>query len=146
MQQPEKDAPDATSDPIALVREFASRSGYQVEETADKLKVLVPVGNLRKQIVWCGVYQPQSTGGQVVRFWSVCGPATEKNAVALLRFNAQLAIGAFAYDKLDGQEVIILQTTVPAATMTVFDVARILPALAWQADRVEEQLSGEDIY
>jgi len=146
VQQPEKDAPDATSDPIALVREFASRSGYQVEETADKLKVLVPVGNLRKQIVWCGVYQPQSTGGQVVRFWSVCGPATEKNAVALLRFNAQLAIGAFAYDKLDGQEVIILQTTVPAATMTVFDVARILPALAWQADRVEEQLSGEDIY
>jgi Ni,Fe-hydrogenase III component G len=125
---------------------MASQSGYQVEETTNALKLTIPLGNLRKQVVWCRHEQSQDGGQRLVRFWSVCGPASEKNAATLLRHNAQLALGAFAFQKLGDQEFIVIQTSVPADSLTLVDVARIIPALAWQADRFEEKLSGEDVF
>jgi len=133
-------------DALQLVRTVVSQSGYAVEEVGNALKVTVPVGDLRKQVVWCGREQSQDGKQRVVRFWSVCGPASEKNAAVLLRHNAQLAFGAFAFQKVDNQEFIVIQTSVLEETLTVVDVARIIPALAWQADRFEEKLTGEDVF
>ena len=143
---PPPEPSSTASDPLQLVRTIASQSGYQVEGTTNTLKLTVPLGNLRKQVVWCTHEQPQDEGQRIVRFWSVCGPASEKNAAMLLRHNAQLAFGAFAFQKLGNQEFIVIQTSVPAESLTLVDVARIIPALAWQADRFEEKLSGEDVF
>lgn len=143
---PSASAATTPAEILGMISEFATKSGYSVEEVDGKLKIAVPVGDLRRQIVWCSLAQAKATEEYVVRFWSVCGPASEKNAATLLRMNSRLAIGAFAFEKVDGQELIILHTSMPAPTLTLYDVARILPALAWQADRVEEKLSQEDVY
>lgn len=145
-REPSGMATSAPEDVLRIISDFAAKSGYLVEEIEGRLKVTVPVGDLRKQIVWCSVAQTKRSEEHVVRFWSVCGPASEKNAATLLRMNSRLALGAFAFEKMDTQELIILHTSLPVATFTVYDVARILPALAWQADRVEEKLSQEDVY
>lgn len=134
------------ADTMQMVQDVATRAGYKVEQVGGRLKILVPVGDLRKQVIWCEVASPEQGGGGVMRLWSVCGPASEKNAAMLLRENAKLSIGAFAFQKIQGQEFIVIQNSMPVEQMSPLDVARILPALAWQADRVEERLSRQDVF
>ncbi|MGQ9563909.1 MAG: SPFH domain-containing protein [Thermogutta sp.] len=139
-------ASPAAIDPLKLVRTVANQSGYQVEERPNLLKLTVPLGGLRKQVVWCRHEETEGGGQKMVRFWSVCGPASEQNAAMLLRHNAQLAFGTLAFQKMENQEFIVLQALLPADSLTLVDVARIIPSLAWQADRFEENLSGEDVF
>ena len=47
----------------------------------------------------------------IVSFRSTCGPATEQNAQALLRYNTKLVQGAFAFDKIGDREMVVLQAT-----------------------------------
>lgn len=137
---------EGASDPLQLVKTVARQSGYVLEEFGNTLKITVPVGNLRKQVVWCSYEQSREGGQNIVRFWSVCGPASEQNAAMLLRHNAQLTFGAFAFHKVNNQELIVIQMSLPANSLTIVDVARFIPALAWQADRFEESLSDQDIF
>ncbi len=138
--------PGVMIDPLQLIKTVARQSGYALEEFGNTIKITVPVGNLRKQVVWCSCEQSRDGGQDIVRFWSVCGPASEQNAATLLRHNAQLTFGAFAFQKVNNQELIVIQTSFPANSLTVVDVARIIPALAWQADRFEESLSDQDTF
>jgi membrane protease subunit (stomatin/prohibitin family) len=130
-------------DPKALVRSVATAAGYAMTESGDRMQVTIPVGPLRKQRV-----EVEFPGGgqaeQVVRFWSVCGPATEQNSMALLRFNAGLAHGAFAVSKVGEQEMIVLQANQALAGLNALEVGRALAAIAWQADQAEERLTAAD--
>lgn len=130
-------------DPKALVRSVATAAGYTISESGDRMQVVVPVGPLRKQRVDVE-FPAGAQAEQVVRFWSVCGPATEQNSMALLRFNASLAHGAFAVSKLGDQEMIVLQTNQALTGLNALEVGRVLAAIAWQADQAEERLTGAD--
>lgn len=134
----------AEVDPRAVVRASVTSAGYTLNESGDAMQITVPLGQLRKQMVNVDFVTEADNTGKVVRFWSVCGPATEKNAIPLLRYNARLVYGAFGFRKIQGQDMVVLQATLPAETLVAVDVARVVPAIAWQADRVEEKLTGGD--
>ncbi|HID74483.1 MAG TPA: SPFH domain-containing protein [Planctomycetaceae bacterium] len=138
------DLAPVTTDPKAMVRSVATSAGYELEESAEALRITIPVGSLRKQRVTVEFGQSDEAGHQLVTYWSVCGPAAPDNAVALLRYNAKLAHGAFALRRLDGGEVIVIQANQLAETLDPLEVSRVLSAIAWQADRVEERLVGAD--
>ena len=106
----------------------------------------MPVGPLRKQKVHVEFAKPDSPAPGSVLFWSVCGPSTEKNATALLRYNAQTVQGAFAIRELGGREMVVLQACRPLESLSAAEVNRTLSAIAWQADQVEQKLGGEDNY
>jgi hypothetical protein len=127
-----------------MVRSVAASAGYHVEESAGALRITVPVGTLRKQVVSVAFDQRDDQGHAVVSCWSVCGPAAEKNATALLRYNAGMLHGAFALRKVQGAEKVVLQSNHLAQTLDPLEVSRTLSALAWQADKVEEKLTGGD--
>jgi hypothetical protein len=80
----------------------------------------------------------------MVAYWSVCGPASEQNASTLLRYNTETVYGAFAIKKIDGQDKVILQANQLADTLTPVEVSKVLSAIAWQADQVEQKLVGSD--
>lgn len=137
----------AAADPRDLVRRVAEAAGYQVRETDQRLDIVVPVGALRKQVVRVACDRRDDQGHPLVTFCSLCGPASERNAMKLLRYNVQMPYGAFAVLREGPGEQIAICATLLAEGLAAFEVARLLPAIAWQADRVEEKLlSGGDVH
>ena len=133
-----------TTDPKAMVRNVAEAAGYKVAEAGEAVQITVPVGPLRKQVVTVEFTRSDREGHTMVSYWSVCGPVTEKNAMTLLRYNNQMLHGAFAVRKVDGTERVVLQANQMAETIDPLEISRVLAAVAWQADQVEQQLVGGD--
>jgi hypothetical protein len=68
----------------------------------------------------------------------------EKNAADLLRYNAGVLHGAFAVKKVGAADMVVLQTSQLADTITPLEISRVLSAIAWQADQLEQKLVGGD--
>jgi hypothetical protein len=79
-----------------------------------------------------------------VEYWSICGPFNEKHAKSLLTYNTKMLHGAFALRDVGGQPTVVLQANQMAETLDPLEVSRALSAIAWQADKVEQKLVGED--
>jgi hypothetical protein len=134
------------TDPKALVRNVAQSAGYTVAETGDVWQITVPIGGLRRQVVTVDFGRKDPEGHAIVAYSSACGPATEQNSMALLRYNTSLVHGAFAVASVGGQEMIVLQANQLAESLDPLAVSRVLTAVAWQADKAEEKLVGKDQY
>lgn len=135
-----------TADPKAMVRSVAQAGGYAVAESGDQWEITIGLGTTRKQKVHVDFDQSDREGQAMVCFWSVCGPAAENNALTLLRYNTSMLHGAFAVKTLDGREAVVLQANQLAETLDPLEVSRVLSAIAWQADAVEQKLLGSDEY
>ncbi len=140
------DLAPVTTDPETMVRNVAEAAGYTVEKQDDQLRLTVPVGELRKQVLFVDFDRTDTNGNRMVHYWSICGPFHAKNAMSLLRYNTRLLHGAFAIREVAGTEMVVLQTNHMADTIDPLTVTRTLSALAWQADRVEQQLTDGDAY
>ncbi len=134
----------AVADPKAVVRTVATAAGYKIEESGDSMQITIPVGPLRKQRVTVDFGQKDAEGNAIVNYWSVCGPFLEKNAAALLQYNTSTIHGAFAVKDIAGKQMVVLQTNQPADTISALEVSKVLAAIAWQADQVEQKLLGTD--
>ena len=132
------------ADPKALVRTVAQSSGYGIVESGDTWQITVPVGSLRKQMVRVTFAPAGGAGPAMIRYSSTCGAATPEQAMSLLRQNTQLAHGAFAIVNEGAGDMIVLTTNQLADTADPLGVMRVLTAVAWQADKAEEQLGGAD--
>jgi hypothetical protein len=139
-------APAAQSvpDPRSLVRHVAQAAGYNVSEAGDILTIVVPIGALRKQTVQVEFGQKNRDGDAVISFRSNCGPARPEIAMKLLQYNLKLIHGAFAVQSQAGGDMVVLQANQIAETADPLEVSRLLSAIAWQADKVEEQMLGTD--
>ena len=115
-----------------------------MEAEGDELRVTVPINELRKQIVTIVFGRRDGNGGEMVTYHSTCGPASERNAMALLRYNTKLLHGAFAVQDVDGRPMVVVQCNQLADTLDAMEVSRALTAIAWQADKVEQKLMGDE--
>jgi hypothetical protein len=131
-------------DPKQLVRNVAQAAGWQVHETGDVWQVSLPVGPLRKQTVTVNFAARDTEGQALISYQSTCGPASDRNAMALLRYNAQLAHGAFAVQATGAGEMVVVVANQLVGTADAASVTRTLTAIAWQADKAEEKLGGGD--
>jgi hypothetical protein len=127
-----------------LVRTVAQAAGWQVAESDETWQVTIPIGALRKQVVNVRFGGKDRDGHPIIAYSSTCGPADPKNAMTLLRYNTKMIHGAFAVEKTAGGEMIVVQANQLADTADPLEVTRVVTALAWQADKVEEKLVGGD--
>jgi membrane protease subunit (stomatin/prohibitin family) len=132
------------ADPKQLVRSVAQSSGWQVTESGDQWQIIVPVGPLRKQKVSVQFDAKDAEGNAMMAVSSVCGPATSQNAMELLKFNTQMVHGAFAVESSPAGDVIVVRANQLIASAEPLAVTKAISAIAWQADKVEEKLSGGD--
>ena len=140
------DLAPVTTDPRSMVRGVAEAAGYKIAGSGDTIQITVPIGSLRKQLVAVEFGRTDKSGHSMVSCWSICGPASEKNAMSLLRYNTQILHGAFAAKNAGGAEVVVIQANQLAETLDPLEVSRVLSAVAWQADQVEQKLLGGDEY
>ncbi len=134
----------AKTDPKDLVRRVAQSNNWKVEDSNDAWSLTVSIGPLRKQVVRVRFDRQDSEGNPVINYSSACGQATEENAMAFLRYNAQLIHGAFAIETTPTGDMIVMEANQLADTADPLEVTRTVSAIAWQADQVESKLSGED--
>jgi membrane protease subunit (stomatin/prohibitin family) len=128
-----------------LVRSVVQSAGWKLEESGDQWTVVVPIGSLRKQTITIAFGGKDPEGHEVVRYRSICGPASPENAMALLKYNNQMVHGAFAVESTSAGDMMVVQASELARTLNALDVSRVITAIAWQADKVEEKLlSGGD--
>jgi membrane protease subunit (stomatin/prohibitin family) len=132
----------AQIDVRAIVRSVAQSSQWALNETGDTWTVTIPIGSLRKQNVTIVFGTKDNEGHEVLRYSSTCGPCTPQNAMALLKYNNQMVHGAFAVQSTSSGDIVVVQASQLAGTVTALDVTRIVTAIAWQADKVEEKLLG----
>ena len=131
-------------DPQALVQQVAEASSWEISKQENTWTLTVPTGSLRKQQVQVTFGEKDAEGQDIVRYSSNCGPATPENSMQLLQFNANMVHGAFAVRGTDSGEVVVIQANELVDTMDLLEVTRMISAIAWQADKVEEQLTGGD--
>jgi membrane protease subunit (stomatin/prohibitin family) len=134
----------AKTDGPELVRKVASSNSWQVEENAQGLRLVVPIGTTRKQVVQVRFDQQDDAGHSVIHFLTPCGPATEENALMFLRYNRQMLHGAFAIESTPSGEMVVLEANQLADTADPLEITRIVAAIAWQADQVEQRLLTND--
>ena len=140
------DLAPVTLAPKDLVRSVAGAAGWQVQETGDAWQIVVPVGPLRKQTVSVQFGGKDDEGHELVSISSICGPASDRNAMALLRYNTKMVHGAFAVLPTPAGEMIVVQANQLADTADPLAITRVMTAVAWQADKAEEKLGGGDRY
>ncbi|MGY8769414.1 MAG: SPFH domain-containing protein [Pirellulales bacterium] len=131
-------------DPKQMVSQIAAANSWVCAESGESVVVTVPIGSLRKQTVTITFGHKDEEGHDVISYHSYCGPASEKNAMTLLRYNTKMIHGAFAVEKTDSGEMLTVQANQLTDTADVLEVTRVITAIAWQADKVEEKLLGRD--
>jgi len=133
-----------TTDPKSLVRQVAQSSDYRLTESGERMSIVVPVGATRRQTVVAEFGQKDEEGNTMIHFWSTCGPARPEIALKLLKYNTKMLHGAFAIQSVGGSDMVVIQANEMADTADPLEISRLLAAIAWQADKVEQQLSGGD--
>ncbi|HOM16822.1 MAG TPA: SPFH domain-containing protein [Thermoguttaceae bacterium] len=133
-------------DPKVLVQAVAQAAGYQLDTSGPTWQVTVPVGPLRKQLLHVEFPSAQAGTASALAVWTLCGPARPDSALELLQYNAQLMYGALAVREIQGAPTVVLQAMLPLAGLDPVALTRTLSAVAWQADQLEEKLTGQDAY
>jgi membrane protease subunit (stomatin/prohibitin family) len=131
-------------DPRQVVRTVAQNASWQVAETGDDWAITVQVGPTRKQVVHVKFGAQDAEKHNLISYRSICGPYTEANAPLLLRFNTQMVAGAFAVENMGSGDMVVVLGNQLADSANVPETLRIITAIAWQADKVEEKLLGTD--
>lgn len=131
------------TDPKEIVRTVVQSAGHVLEEKDDEWLITVALGPLRKQVIHVKFGERDEANNEFVSFTSVCGPYSEQNAAQLLRYNSKLVHGAFAVSQIGGRDMIALQANILATALSGMDVTKVVHAIAWQADKVEQALLGE---
>lgn len=133
-------------DPRAMVRMVAESSGWQLQENGDVWHVVVPIGTLRKQTVRVNFAAKDAEGNTVIAYSSICGPVSPEKAMLLLKFNQQLVHGAFAVQSRPSGDMVVMQANQLIETVDPLAMNRVISAIAWQADKAEESLTGGDTH
>lgn len=125
------------------LRQVAAKSGYEVQEIGEDFTLTVMVGALRRQQVHVGFSQRDDSGYPITQIWSGCGIVSPSNAMALLRSNKTLLYGAFAIQtRPDGSDLLVIQANLLTETLEPMELSRCISAIAFQADQIEDQISG----
>ncbi|RMF43557.1 MAG: SPFH domain-containing protein [Planctomycetota bacterium] len=135
---------DAPGGVQATLRQLATANGWKIQPHDSTWQITVPIGTLRKQHVWVDFSKQDEAGHPLVAIWSSCGAADPRQALTLLRYNAQLIHGAFAVVRDGDADRLVLRANLLADTADPLELLRTVTAIAWQADRYEEQVLGTD--
>lgn len=132
------------ADAKSALKQLAETSGWKLEENGNDWKLTVQTGSLRKQIVHADFDAKDDAGNPLIAFWTSCGGMDPRNALMLLRYNAQLIHGAFAVRNDGESESLVIRANLLADTADLLELSQTVTAIAWQADQFEQQLLGTD--
>lgn len=135
--------PTSAEDLLKQLQQMAKQLGWTLDETdQNTFSAIVPLSSSRRQKVYVELDRKDNDGNRVVGIWSTCGTINPSAALTVLRNNDSVVHGAFAIRRTQDGEVMVLRSNLLADLTDPGEMAKIISAIAWQADQVEQQLSG----
>jgi hypothetical protein len=97
--------------------------------------------------VYVGYSGINSDDSPLITLVSVSGPANERDARTLLKWNARVYNGHFAVRVLRGEEYFVFLHNLEAALVPHVQIPSLVQHIARTADQLEDRLSrGRDLY
>jgi membrane protease subunit (stomatin/prohibitin family) len=135
--------PASPEDLLTQLQRMSQQFGWALEETdASSYSAIIPLASARRQKVHFELDRKDTDGNRVLGIWSTCGTINPNAAMTVLRNNDSVVHGAFAIRRVSEGEVLVLRSNLLADLTNAGEMAKIISAIAWQADQVEQQLSG----
>nr|WP_161501202.1 serine/threonine-protein kinase [Rhodopirellula sp. SM50] len=106
------------------------------------VRVILPDG--RNQIVSVEIDEDAETHEDIVRVFSVCGPASASYYERALHLNAAISHGAIGIESVSGLPHFVMVNSYPRATCDAHEIRTSIAEVAKYADQVEHLLTGED--
>jgi hypothetical protein len=129
------------------LRAWLAGMGLDVSPSSHGYRVAVPLPMDRKQAVYIGPAGNDARGRSIVALVSICGPASDRDARALLKLNARAVEGHFAIRVLRGEEYFVVIQNIHADHLDGSDPTDLVRRIAERADGLEDRLSrGLDLY
>ncbi len=127
--------------------ELVARAGLDASPFGHGWRVVVPLPLDRTQAVYLGPDGTDAEGRPLVGLVSVCGPANDRDARALLKLNARAVEGHFAIKTLRGEDYFVVCRSLPLEILPAIDASGLVRRIARAADGLEDRLSrGRDLY
>lgn len=135
--------PASAEDLLTQLQRMSQQFGWTLEETDKNVySAIIPLASSRRQRIFLELDRKDLDGNRVLGIWSTCGIINPSAAMTVLRNNDSVVHGAFAIRRMPDGEVLVLRSNLFADLTDAGEIAKIISAIAWQADQVEQQLSG----
>lgn len=142
---PERPPEPPRPDTDELLRAIVAKCGYDSKKTSAGYRITVPISGDRKQKVHVLFNGRDGEGHDTISFLSICGPASDRHAMSLLRLNSKLTFAALAVRKIKDEEYIVVTANQLAGTADREEIRKMLSEVAKRADAVERKLTdGKD--
>ena len=129
------------------IRLIARQANYAIRSTDERWRIQVSLSDGRSQNVLLSVGEQDDDGEEMLRFLSMCGAATDKNALPLLKMSGRSPYCAFAVRKVGTQDAFVVTGTLPAGSAGRESIGKMLLSVASRADQVEKRIrTGGDRY
>jgi eukaryotic-like serine/threonine-protein kinase len=128
----------------SLLRESLRGTDVTIEGEGNCFEVIVLLPGSRKQRVVVETCTSLAIAEQVVRIYSICGPADERHYRRALELNPQFAHGAIGLENIQGVPFFVMTNAFPRATCDPDEIRHSVLGIAQRADEVERCISGRD--
>ncbi|MFO0956117.1 MAG: zinc ribbon domain-containing protein [Isosphaeraceae bacterium] len=142
------EAPEpADPDLLRILNAFVAKCGFDAMPATYGYRLDVPVRLDRRQVVYVGPTGTDAEGRPLMGLVSVCGPATDRDSVTLLKWNARIVEGHFAVKTLLGEDYFVVIHNIALSEARILDPPNLVRRIAELADGLEDRLSrGKDLY
>jgi hypothetical protein len=142
------EAPEpADPDVRAILHDFIAHAGLAATPSGAGWRLVVAPRLDRRQAVYVGPAGTDPEGRPLLGLVSVCGPATDRDARTLLKWNSRTVEGHFAIRSLLGEDYFVVIHNVVATLAPSLDAPNLIRRIAEVADGLEDRLSrGRDLY
>jgi serine/threonine-protein kinase len=127
-----------------LVAEALENTGTRWTGSGDRFVVQVALPGGRSQNVSIESCRGGVVSDDVVKIYSICGPASEAYYRRALELNAVIPHGSIAIETIEGRPQFVMGNTYPRATCDPEEIHKSVLAIAAHADEIEKQLTGRD--
>lgn len=135
--------PVTKEDLMSQVEQLAAQFRCPLEKHDGEVVVMtVPLSSSRRQRVFFELNRQDHDGHRILGIWSACGTINPSAAMTVLRNNDSVVYGSFAVKRTDDGEVLVLRLNLIADLTNLGEIAKVVSAIAWQADEIEQQLTG----
>lgn len=130
----------------SIVEEAVAPLPASLQVAQDRLEVRLSLPHGRAQTVFIEQTQATPWSTNIVRVYSICGPADPSYFRRALELNSQIPHGSLAIETIGGEPHFVMVHSYLRATCEPLELRHGVQEIAHWADRVERALTGGDQY
>lgn len=129
-----------------LLEESLRKSPVTMSGEDNRFEIQVQLKDARHQRVVVEVCDSVAVAEQMIRVFSVCGPADPRHYRRALELNPRFPYGALGLEDLRGTSYFVMTNAFPRASCDPDELRHCVIGIAQRADEVERCLTGRDAH